>query len=902
MSGLVYKPEYDKGSQAREVQNAFDKKIQSSREGQAGLQKLGLDIATSRYMAAAKAKQDIYGAELGNMSDANREDIGKLRDQIRERHNNGDFARNPFLYGTMLKGLNDHIARSSKLHTDAVSGDGENTYNSQMQLLNRGEFNDYYDKKGYDVISDDPAQEQAENYNKYNSNAFYSNTRFDENGVLVAEQKNPETGEVVGTKDVASMPLWEMGSNLFQPGLKVLSPASLYDVGGSQEVQTRLTQIEKGLRNNVGSVMYAENFGEEPQSIEVAMMTPDQKQNYISDTYFDDMVSSPVHKDTTAARSFRRSLANEMGLDAQTPEYNLFVEGRYDELSSTALGKDMMSNARGKWREVTRMLPAASVNTKTNRGVAGDSRTMVLGGLQDPSNPEQIEDALNIQAGVLPFGNMTGYSFVNNKNEPDPIEFEGSVFDGGEYNVSAVFYEVDESAYVEGSNEIPGRLMARVVIPEREVVEYEYVDGEGNSQFTEDEQEARNKSEGPYEGKTRTKKVESSVKLVPLDEGIGTQGEEIMNRVKFGTDPNVFEAQMNRLKQENTRKFWEARAAQDQAIADKERMSAVERFNAAIPMDQQSAIIQEMEDIQRRMTAYRPASPDRTVKNPDGGFEVIRGNEESDNLEALQQRLNELKTSEFVSQDANGNNVYTPVSKLISDRKEQDKRNKDRVEAGKVAWRTSPLGGIITGISDEPGSTFNAMNDEQGTALVRRIEKGGTVKIKPEALNWAMSNMPEVGRAIRNALKNNPQLSGAFNVKPDTYAAIAEKEIYKALEGLSSRVNKAYEASNKSAPPAQEEPDDDGLTFPDTQDQEPQDPFKAMEGLAKESNEAIMALPEDQRSQVNAKISELRSKKFNKGGVFAKVETNAAGDAKLVTFVDEGGFPIDGADTMIFDI
>ena len=66
MSGLVYKPEYDKGSQAREVQNAFDKKIQASRQEQASLQKLGLDIATSRYMAAAKAKQEIYGGELGN--------------------------------------------------------------------------------------------------------------------------------------------------------------------------------------------------------------------------------------------------------------------------------------------------------------------------------------------------------------------------------------------------------------------------------------------------------------------------------------------------------------------------------------------------------------------------------------------------------------------------------------------------------------------------------------------------------------------------------------------------------------------------------------------------------------------------------------------------------------------
>ena len=63
-----------------------------------------------------------------------------------------------------------------------------------------------------------------------------------------------------------------------------------------------------------------------------------------------------------------------------------------------------------------------------------------------------------------------------------------------------------------------------------------------------------------------------------------------------------------------------------------------------------------------------------------------------------------------------------------------------------------------------------------------------------------------------------------------------------------------------------------------------------------------MALPDNQRSQVESKLQELKSKKFNKSGVFAKVETNAAGDAKLVTFVDEAGFPIDGADTMIFDI
>ena len=901
MSGLVYKPEYDKGSQAREVQNAFDKKIQSSREGQASLQKLGLDIATSRYMAAAKAKQEIYGGELGNMSDAQREDITKLRDQIREKYNNGDFARNPYMYTTMLKGLNDQITRSSQLHKDAISGDGENTYNSQMDLINRGEYREYYDKKGYDVVSDDPAAEQRDNYNKYNNNAFYSNTRFDENGVIVAEQTNPETGEVMGTKDVASMPLWEMGSNLFQPGLKVLSPASLYDVGGSQEVQTRLTQIEKGLRNNVGSVMYAENFGEEPQSIEVAMMTADQKQNYISDTYFDDMVSSPVHKDTTAARSFRRSLANEMGLDAQTPEYNLFVEGRYDELSSTALGKDMMSNARGKWREVTRMLPAASVKTSTNKTVAGDSRTMVLGGLQDPSSQDQVEDALNVQAGVLPFGNMTGYSFINNKNEPDPIEFEGSVFDGGEYNVSALFYEVDESAYVEGSDQIPGRLMARVVIPEREVVEYQYIDSEGNAQYTENEDEARNKNEGPYEGKSRTRKIESSVKLVPLDEGIGSQGEEIMNRVKFGTDPDVFNAQMEQLRVQNTMKFWEAKAAQDQAIADKERMSAVDRFNAAIPMAEQAETLREIEDIQRRMTAYRPETPARYNKD---GVLVEEAQPASDRLEDLQQRLNELKTSEFISQDANGNNVYTPVSKLMADRKEQDKRNEARVEAANVAWKKTPMGAILMQSAPD-GRSFFGFNDEEMKGIVDRLEKSGTVKVPAEEFNWAMANMPNIASEIRRHVKTS---SGGIREnlergsgRREDFSKRMEESLYEKINALAPKINAAYKQSNKTSP-APVEDEDDGLRFPEAQAQPPQDPFKAMEDLAKESNEAVMALPDNQRSQVESKLQELKSKKFNKSGVFAKVETNAAGDAKLVTFVDEAGFPIDGADTMIFDI
>ena len=117
----------------------------------------------------------------------------------------------------------------------------------------------------------------------------------------------------MGTKDVASMPLWELGSNLFQPDLKVLSPLSLYDLGGSQEVQTRLTQIENGLRNNVGSVNYTENYGEDSESVEVAMMTPLQKQNYISDTYFDDMTMSSVHKDTSGARSFRRVFGSRNG-------------------------------------------------------------------------------------------------------------------------------------------------------------------------------------------------------------------------------------------------------------------------------------------------------------------------------------------------------------------------------------------------------------------------------------------------------------------------------------------------------------------------------------------------------------------------------------------------------------
>ena len=771
-----------------------------------------------------------------------------------------------------------------------------------MDLINKGEYHDYYDKKGYDVVSADPGAEQQANYNKYNNNAFYSNTRFDENGVIVAEQTNPETGEVMGTKDVASMPLWELGSNLFQPDLKVLSPLSLYDLGGSQEVQTRLTQIETGLRSNVGSVNYTESYGEDPQSIEVAMMTPLQKQNYISDTYFDDMTVSSVHKDTSGARSFRRSLAHEMGIDASTPEFQLFVEGRYDELSETSVGENLLRNSRNKWREVTRMLPASKVANTTNKTVAGDSRTMVLGALQDPSNPEQIENALNVQAGVLPYGNMTGYSFVNKDNEPDPIEFEGSAFDGGEYNVSALFYEVDESSYVEGSDQIPGRLMARVVIPEKEVVEYQYIDSEGNAQFTENEDEARNKSEGPYEGKSRTRKVESTVKLVPLDEGIGSQGEEILNRVRFGTDPDVFNAQMEQLRMQNTMKFWEARAAQEEALAAKERMNAVDRLNAAIPMANQAETIEEFESLQRRITAYRPATPSRRVKNPDGGFDVIPGQEASDNLEALQQRINELKTSEFVSQDADGKNVYTPLSKILADRKAQEKRNEERVEAEKVAWRTSPLGTIITSTSDEPGSTFNSMSDEQGTALVKRIEKAGTVKIKPEVLNWAMSNIPEVGRAIRRALKSNPQLGGDFNVKPETYAAIAEKEIYKALEGLASGINQAYESSNRATPPAQEEPEDDGLTFPVSDDvrTEPAPSLPPeVEDTRRASNQALGNLPDAIRDQVSEKIEEIRRRTGQE--VRIVVEPNSAGDANLVTFVDAMGEEL-SEDPIIFDI
>lgn len=901
MSGLVYKPEYDKGSQAREVQNAFDKKIQASRQEQASLQKLGLDIATSRYMAAAKAKQEIYGGELGNMSDAQREDITKLRNQIREKYNNGDFARNPYMYGTMLKGLNDQIARSSQLHKDAISGDGENTYNSQMDLINKGEYHDFYDKKGYDVVSADPAAEQQDNYNKYNNNAFYSNTRFDENGVIVAEQTNPETGEVMGTKDVASMPLWELGSNLFQPDLKVLSPLSLYDLGGSQEVQTRLTQIESGLRNNVGSVNYTEGYGEDPQSIEVAMMTPLQKQNYISDTYFDDMTMSSVHKDTSGARSFRRSLAHEMGIDASTPEFQLFVEGRYDELSETSLGENLMRNARNKWREVTRMLPASKVANTTNKTVAGDSRTMVLGALQDPSNPEQIENALNVQAGVLPYGNMTGYSFVNKDNQPDPIEFEGSAFDGGEYNVSALFYEVDESSYVEGSDQIPGRLMARVVIPEKEVVEYQYIDSEGNAQFTENEDEARNKSEGPYEGKSRTRKIESTVKLVPLDEGIGSQGEEILNRVRFGTDPDVFNAQMEQLRMQNTMKFWEARAAQEEALAAKERMNAVDRLNAAIPMANQAETLREIEDIQRRMTAYRPATQARYNRD---GVLVEEGRPASDRLEDLQQRLNELKTSEFVSQDADGNNVYTPVSKLMADRKTQEGRNKDRVEAAKVAWKETPMGRILLQSAPD-GASFFGFNDEEMRGIVDRLEKVGTIRIPAEEFKWAMENMPTVAREIRNHVRTS---SGGIREslergsgRREDFSKRMEESIYEKINSLAPAIRTAYRnLNNPSTAPSEEE--DDGLTFPVSDDvrTEPAPTLPPeVEDTRRASNEALGNLPDAIKDQVTARIEEIRGRTGQE--VRIVVEPNSAGDANLVTFVDAMGEEL-SEDPIIFDI
>ena len=75
-------------------------------------------------------------------------------------------------------------------------------------------------------------------------------------------------------------------------------------------------------------------------------------------------------------------------------------------------------------------------------------------------------------------------------------------------------------------------------------------------------------------------------------------------------------------------------------------MNAVDRLNAAIPMANQAETLTEIENIQRRMTAYRPATQARYNRD---GVLVEEGRPASDRLEDLQQRLNELKTSEFVS-------------------------------------------------------------------------------------------------------------------------------------------------------------------------------------------------------------------------------------------------------------
>ena len=75
---------------------------------------------------------------------------------------------------------------------------------------------------------------------------MYRDLQFSPDGTVVARSMNAETGELGELLPFENLPQREIGSQNFLPETRLLSPASMFDLAGTQEVQLRLRQLYSG--------------------------------------------------------------------------------------------------------------------------------------------------------------------------------------------------------------------------------------------------------------------------------------------------------------------------------------------------------------------------------------------------------------------------------------------------------------------------------------------------------------------------------------------------------------------------------------------------------------------------------------------------------------------------------
>lgn len=406
---------HGKGLAGSNIRDTYKKEVEQGQLENEAATKAAQTMVAERIKRDSKAKKDIYGETLGNMYDGDREAIMRFRDHIRQEFQSGIYSSDPSMYETRIANLNSMIENAESFYattfgTDAADGTG-NTYRDIQIRHEKGNSVEFWEEQGLEMKGDEwmEAQQRLQEL----QGGMYRDLRFTSDGNVMARAVDAETGEAGELMGFENLPQREIGSQNFMPDTQILSPASMFDLAGEQDVQLRLRQLYSGLLEESGEVMYNGKL------TSVKNMNALDKMNYMSDMYFDDNVMKGLNN--ADARKFRRSLSKELGLSEEQAQ--AFVEGDIEGLTSTNGGQAALNEARRHWREVTRQ---SFVKPATQQGGSGSGKT--------PPEPDYIRNryTFNLQdiseedrllAGIMgPFD----FEEISGDGLEDPIEIQAS--------------------------------------------------------------------------------------------------------------------------------------------------------------------------------------------------------------------------------------------------------------------------------------------------------------------------------------------------------------------------------------------------------------------------------------------------------------------------------------------
>ena len=405
---------HGKGLNKANIRDTYQQEVLEGQQNAAAATKAAQQIIAEKITRESKAKQDIYGEVLGNMYDGDRDAILKYRDHIRQEFLDGTYSSDPSMYQTRIANLNSMIENAENFYKttygdDSADGTG-NTYRDIQIRHERGNSVEFWEEQGLEMKGDEwmEAQQRLQEL----QGGMYRDLQFTPDGNVMARSVNPETGEMGELMGFENLPQREIGAQNFMPDTQILSPASMFDLAGEQDVQLRLRQLYQGLLEESGEVMYNGKL------TNVNNMNALDKMNYMSDMYFDDNVMKGLNN--SEARKFRRSLASELPLDKE--QTKAFIEGDIEALTSTNGGQAALKEARRHWREVTRQ---AFVKPGTSRRPGGGTK------VEDPDyisnrynfNLQDISEEDRLLAGIMgPFD----FEEISGDGLEDPIEIQAS--------------------------------------------------------------------------------------------------------------------------------------------------------------------------------------------------------------------------------------------------------------------------------------------------------------------------------------------------------------------------------------------------------------------------------------------------------------------------------------------